>query len=181
MKRIKKVGIGLLIITSAIWSKPSVDPLRKSILKHSEKPQIKKKHGETDIVFKRSSKTAKQVVRTAKKYLGTRYRFGASTRTTKRFDCSSFTKHVIKKAKGKNIPRTARAQASIGKHINKRNLKPGDLVFFQGTSSHAKISHVGIMISKTQFIHASSGARKVTISSLNKPYYKKKYFGARRV
>jgi cell wall-associated NlpC family hydrolase len=130
--------------------------------------------------IKKYHKTCKSPIKEAKKYLGTRYRFGASTKTTKAFDCSSFVKHVIKKSKHKNLPRTASAQASIGKHVNKKNLKPGDLVFFKGTYKRG-ISHVGIYIGNNKFIHASSGAKRVTISSLSKKYYKRHYAGARRI
>ncbi len=119
------------------------------------------------------------LINTAKKWIGTRYRFGG---TTKRgVDCSAFVKNVYKKH-GKNLPRTASSQASVGKHISKNNLKKGDLVFFKGTYKRG-ISHVGIVVDakKMLFIHASSGAHKVTISSLNKAYYKRKYAGARRI
>lgn len=121
--------------------------------------------------------TNKNVEKTAKKYLGTKYRFGG---TTKRgIDCSGFTQSVMKKH-GKKIPRTARAQASIGKHIPKSELKKGDLVFFKNTYKKG-ISHVGIYLGNNKFIHASSGAKKVTISNINKKYYRKHYAGARRV
>ncbi len=128
----------------------------------------------------KSIKSKKDPIKVAKKYLGTKYRFGASTRTTKAFDCSSFVKYVIKKSKGKNLPRTASSQASCGKHIDKKHLRKGDLVFFRGTYKKG-ISHVGIYAGNGKFIHASSGAKKVTISSLNKAYYRKHYAGARRV
>ena len=117
------------------------------------------------------------LVNTAKKWIGTRYRFGG---TTKRgVDCSAFVKNVYKKH-GKSLPRTASSQASVGKHISKNNLKKGDLVFFKGTYKRG-ISHVGIFLGNNKFIHASSGAHKVIISSLNKAYYHKHYAGARRV
>lgn len=124
------------------------------------------------------SKSSKNVISEAKKYLGTKYKFGGSTR--RGLDCSAFTRLVIKKTKKKTIPRTAEKQASVGKHVRKKDLKPGDLVFFKNTYKKG-ISHVGIYIGYNKFIHASSGAKKVTISSLNKKYYKKHYAGARRL
>ena len=118
------------------------------------------------------------IIKTAKKYLGTKYRYGASSKTTSKFDCSSFVQRVFK-THGKNLPRTSNQQASSGKHINKKNLKIGDLVFF--SDSRRRIGHVGIFIGKGKFIHASSTAKKVIISNLDKKYYKRKYIGARRV
>lgn len=141
--------------------------LTKNINKYSE-----------SLNLKNPTYTSKhKVIKTAKKYLGVRYKYGASTKTTKKFDCSSFVKHVYKK-NGKTLPRTSRTQAKMGKHIKKKNLKRGDLVFF-GTKK--RINHVGIYIGGNKFIHASSGAKKVTISKLSKDYYKKHYRGARRV
>ena len=116
--------------------------------------------------------TAYKVERTAKKYLGQRYVFG-------KLDCSSFVQRVYKTL-GKKLPRTANAQASVGKHIPKHKLQKGDLVFFKNTYKRG-ISHVGIYLGKDKFIHASSGAKKVTISKLSKQYYQKHYAGARRV
>jgi peptidoglycan endopeptidase LytE len=118
------------------------------------------------------------VVKVAKKYLGTRYKLGASTRTTRVFDCSSFVKHVIKRTKHKNLPRTAASQYKKVKKV--KHPRVGDLVFFKNTYKRG-VSHVGIYIGNNKFIHASSGARKVTISSLKKKYYKKHFKGFGRV
>jgi cell wall-associated NlpC family hydrolase len=63
--------------------------------------------------------------------------------------------------------------------VGKEDLSIGDLVFFR---TYAKFpSHVGIYLGDNRFIHASSGERKVTIDSLNAPYYIKRFVGARRL
>ena len=67
-----------------------------------------------------NAKPHRDVVKTAKNYLGTKYRFGGTTR--KGIDCSGFTKAVMKRH-GKKLPRTAEQQASAGKHVDKKNLK----------------------------------------------------------
>jgi len=140
------------------------------------KPQDK-----LEIIFnqkiKKSKLTKRDVIKTAKSFLGTKYVFGGNTK--KGIDCSGFIKTVMKKH-GKNLPRTASQQASSGKHINKKKLRPGDLVFFKNTYKRG-ISHVGIYLGNNKFIHASSGAKKVTISNLNKKFYQQHYAGARRV
>ncbi len=166
----KIILIGLLF-GSFLWA----DALSKSINKHGLTIKT------DDIKLSRTlkvSKANKNIVKFAKKYIGTKYRYGASTKTTKRFDCSSYVKYVFKKTKGKTLPRTSRQQARMGKHVAKKNLQAGDLVFF---GSKRRIGHVGIYIGKNKFIHASSASKKVTISSLDKKYYKRKYRGARRV
>ena len=121
---------------------------------------------------------ATNLIAEAKKYLGVKYRFGGTTR--KGIDCSAFVQKVNKK-QGKKLPRTARLQFKKGKRISKKNARKGDLIFF--SDSKRSIGHVGIVIDpkKMLMIHASSGAKKVTITSYNKKYYKRHYKGVRRV
>jgi cell wall-associated NlpC family hydrolase len=124
-----------------------------------------------------ASYVPKEVIKTAKSYLGTKYRYGGCSKHG--LDCSGFVKIVFKKH-GKKLPRTSRKQASVGKHIAKSSLKMGDLVFFSSRKTKG-IAHVGIFIGGGKFIHASSGKHKVTISKLSKHYYSKHYKGARRL
>ena len=185
MKKLKKLG---KLLTPLIIVGLSLTPLIASP-KHSKSTKSHKSHKshkthKSDKLAKslrqeiRKSKASKDPVKIAKRFLGRRYRFGASTRTTKVFDCSSFVKKVIKLSKGKNLPRTAASQYKVSKKVKKP--RKGDLVFFKGTYKKG-ISHVGIYIGNNKFIHASSGAKKVTISSLKKSYYRKHLKGFARV
>ena len=165
----KKIALAVLLLYGVAQAKQK-DKLAVTLMSPDIVVKSKSNH-------KSKLTSKKKVIVTAKKYLGTKYKFGG---TTKRgIDCSGFTQKVMKKHKVK-LPRTASQQASSGKHINKKNLKPGDLVFFKGTYKRG-ISHVGIYLGNDKFIHASSGAKKVTISRLSKAYYKNHYAGARRV
>lgn len=121
------------------------------------------------------SATATSVINTAKQYMGVPYVWGGETPTG--FDCSGFTQYVLKQ-NGITVPRTAAEQYQKGVTIMKSNLKPGDLVFF--TTYKPGASHNGIYLGDGKFIHASSGAKQVTISSLDEAYYTEKYIGARR-
>lgn len=116
-----------------------------------------------------------KIVLTAKQYLGVPYVWGGTDNLG--FDCSGFTQFVMKK-NGIQIPRTAAMQFGDGIPVAKENLKIGDLVFF--TTYKPGASHVGFYIGDNQFIHASSAAGEVTISSLNINYYASRYIGARR-
>jgi len=115
----------------------------------------------------------------AKKHLGKRYVWAANGPRT--FDCSGFTCYVCRK-NGVSLPRTSARQAEIGKKLTRKELKPGDLIFFD-TSKERKgvVNHVGIYIGNDKFIHASSGAGKVVISSLNQSFYKQRFLWGQSV
>lgn len=119
---------------------------------------------------------AKKVVKTAKGYTGVPYVWGGSS--PKGFDCSGFTSYIMSE-NGITIPRVSANQYYFGKWVNKDQLQPGDLVFF--TTYKPGPSHVGIYLGNNQFVHASSGAGKITISLMDNPYYSQRYLGARRV
>lgn len=126
-----------------------------------------------------TKKVRRGVPRIAKKKLGRRYVWGAVGPGT--FDCSGFTSYVYKKT-GINIPRTSREQSKYGRYVKRKQLKAGDLIFFD-TSRRRKgiINHVGIYLGDNKFIHASSAKKKVIITSLKKPFYSQRYKWARRV
>jgi len=92
------------------------------------------------------------------------------------YDCSGLTYYNFG-TMGIEIPRVANAQYRKGTPIPRSELQKGDLVFF-GNGSRA--THVGIYIGNGKFEHASSAKRRVVISSLDKPYYRRHYMGARR-
>ena len=119
------------------------------------------------------------LLKEAKKHLGKKYIWGANGPKT--FDCSGFTCYVCKK-NGICIPRTSVQQAEFGKKLSRKELKSGDLIFFD-TSRERKgiVNHVGIYIGNDKFIHASSGAGKVVISSLDRPFYKQRFLWGERV
>jgi LysM repeat protein len=121
-----------------------------------------------------------RIVRYAKRFLGTPYVWGATS--GRAFDCSGFTQYVFRKVKGKNIPRVSRRQAYYGKYVRRPDLIGGDLVFFD-TSRRRRgyVNHVGIYIGNHKFIHASSAKHRVTITSLNKPFYSRRFMWGRRI
>ncbi len=119
--------------------------------------------------------TGKDIVATAKKYLGVPYKYGGAS--PKGFDCSGFVMFVYNEH-GKKLPRSADKQYKVGKAVKTKNLALGDLVFFTTTEKGA--SHVGIFVGGSKFIHSSS-SRGVIISALGDMYWKPRYLGARRI
>jgi cell wall-associated NlpC family hydrolase len=133
-----------------------------------------------DILFSGSSKKSMKITKLAQKKLGRRYVWGATGKKNT-FDCSGFTTYVCKK-NGISLPRRAIAQSKYGKYISRKNLKPGDLIFFDTSKRHkGYVNHVGIYLGNDRFIHASSAKKKVVITRLGKSFYSKRYKGARRV
>lgn len=117
---------------------------------------------------------AKQIIDTAKSFIGVPYKFGGTT--PKGFDCSGLVQYVFEKRKI-TLPRSADTQYKVGQSIAKKNLQQGDLVFF---STYEKgPSHCGIYLEQGKFIHASSHG--VMISRLDESYWQTRYVGARRV
>jgi len=138
-------------------------------------PRIARQYAEAEKQKSTESK-ADQIVRTALSYRGSRYvRGGTGARG---FDCSGFTRHVYAKY-GINLPHCSRSQANYGKPVERKDLKPGDLVFF--ATYRKSISHVGLYIGDGKFIHASTPRKGVIVSSLNESYYAARYRGARRL
>ncbi len=110
-------------------------------------------------------------------WVGTPYLFGGTSR--KSIDCSAFTQRVFLNVGNIKIPRTARTQIDVGRPVERNDLEFGDLIFFH-TYSMRFPSHVGIYLGDDLFAHASS-MWGVTVSSLNKPYYRSHFIGGRRL
>lgn len=135
----------------------------------------------TDAATVSASSTGSSIVTFGKKYLGTRYQFGASTSTTRYFDCSSFTQYIFGKY-GVDLPRTSVAQSKVGTSVSKANLRVGDLVFFSSGSraTGSNVTHVAVYAGNGKILH-TYGSPGVTISDLNSGNWKKTYLKARRV
>ena len=107
------------------------------------------------------------------RWQGTRHRMGGSSPSGA--DCSGFVKAVYKNVFKMDLPRTTKAQATLGRPVQKTDLHAGDLVFFKPPSYPR---HVGIYLSNSEFVHASK-TKGVTISRMD-PYYWDKYFWTAR-
>lgn len=109
--------------------------------------------------------------------MGKPYVWGANGPNS--FDCSGLVRYVYKNALGKDIPRVSYDQSKFGQAIDKKNLQPGDLVFFD-TMNKGRVSHVGMYVGNDEFIHASNPKDGVKKSKLSSSYYQNVYMGARR-
>jgi cell wall-associated NlpC family hydrolase len=119
----------------------------------------------------------KKVVATAEQYLGIPYVWGGTTPSG--FDCSGFVYYVFNQA-DYPLSRSMSVQYKTGVPVAKEDLRPGDIVFFQGTYTSG-MSHVGIYVGDGQFIHSPRTGRVVSYEDLYSKYYVDHYYGACRV
>lgn len=103
--------------------------------------------------------------------IGDRYIFGADGLTT--WDCSGLTMRAFGAA-GVSLPHSSRAQYNYGKAISRKELQPGDLVFFG-----KPISHVAIYLGGNRMLHAPRKGSRVKIAEFD--LGRKPYIGARRL
>ncbi len=121
--------------------------------------------------------TGDMVVREAMQYVGVRYVWGGVS--NQGLDCSGFI-YVVFSAFAPDLLRMASYDYfRMGIPVTQSELQPGDLVFF--TTYAPGASHVGIYVGDRRFLHASSSASAVAISSLDEGYYTARYVGARRL
>jgi peptidoglycan DL-endopeptidase CwlO len=114
-----------------------------------------------------------RVVAYARHFLGIRYSWGGTSPRTG-FDCSGLVRFVYGHF-GISLPHSSFADLWRGRHIARRSLGPGDLVFF------ADASHVGIYVGGGRFIDAPHTGTVVRISSMHHGWYESSYSGARRL
>ena len=106
------------------------------------------------------------IVKTATRYLGTRYRFGGTKPGA--FDCSGFVRYVFARH-GISLPRTATDQSAVGHPIvvGLDSVAVGDLLFF--ATKRGRSTHVAIYAGNGRIIHASAGSRRVRYDDLASP------------
>jgi cell wall-associated NlpC family hydrolase len=115
----------------------------------------------------------------AKRFLGVTYTWGG--RSSFGFDCSGFTQMILHH-RGINIPRDADLQAAWSGvvSVERKNLKPGDLLFFGSSAEH--ITHTGMYIGNGEFIHDTTHDRPmVQISRLDDQPWTRLRVACRRV
>src|SRR5213595_817507 len=134
--------------------------------------------GQLEQVRARVADRTSELVMTAMGFLGVPYRRGGNDAETG-FDCSGFVRSMYERTVGLVLPRLAKDQAAATQPIDKQELQPGDLVFFN-TMKRA-FSHVGIYVGDGKFIHSPKPGAQVRVEDMQKSYWARCFDGARRV
>ena len=129
-------------------------------------------------LLERYTSNAQDLILKGLQLVGINYRRGG-TSAESGLDCSGFVQLVYKDSVGLLLPRTAKEQSEVGNVVDKNELKPGDLVFFN--TMRRAFSHVGIYLGDNHFLHSPRTGAEVRVEDMSQGYWVKRYNGARRV
>ena len=109
--------------------------------------------------------------------------YASDANPPKTFDCAKYAYYCYGKAKSGVLKSSSKAQGYDERYqkIEYDNLKRGDLVCFDTVSDDDLSDHVGIYLGSGYFLHASSAAKKVILSSLSSGYYKRTFSWGLRI
>ena len=134
--------------------------------------------GQLEYVRQSVGERASDLVLNAMGFLGVPYRRGGMNAETG-FDCSGFVRAMYEQTVGMLLPRRASEQAAVTQVIDRAELKPGDLVFFN--TMRRAFSHVGIYVGDNKFIHSPKPGADVRVEDMRVAYWEHRFTGARRV
>ena len=167
----------LIIVATALWATTayaspgnSGDDMDRLLADKGLLTQI-------DQVRQNVSHKASELVVNAMGFLGVPYKRGGNNENG--FDCSGFVRTIYQRSVGLLLPRRAEQQAAATESIDKSDLQPGDLVFFN--TLRRAFSHVGIYVGEGKFIHAPKPGAEVRVESMGGRYWQTRFDGARRV
>lgn len=159
------------LLSSGVQAAPQNDEMDKLLAEKGLLMQI-------DNVRASVSTKASELVVNAMGFLGVPYKRGGNSAETG-FDCSGFVRAMYEQSIGLMLPRRAEQQAAATQNIEKRDLQPGDLVFFN--TMRRAFSHVGIYVGDGKFIHSPRSGSEVRVENMGVSYWAQRFDGARRV
>jgi cell wall-associated NlpC family hydrolase len=126
---------------------------------------------------------ADSVIATATEAMGRPYEFGGTGANGEGFDCSGLIQYAYGKH-GIALPRRSTDQARQGAKVDRKltQLKPGDLLTFSNRGG--PVTHVGLYMGKSRFIHSATRGVQVSTLSAEDPYgrwWYKRWVGVRRL
>ena len=116
----------------------------------------------------------------AEKYIGYPYVWGGSSPETS-FDCSGFVSYVFTNSGVYNTGRLgAKGLRSLCRNVPDDQVRPGDIVFFEGTMGDGVegITHCGIYVGNNMMIHCGS---PIGYANLTDSYWRQHFHSFGRV
>ena len=156
-------------------------PAKQTAAKPKSKRVLLNDRNETDVEPEpEENYLAVQMINNAMTFIGTRYLGGGTTASG--MDCSGMVTAVYNLFEMK-LPRSSTEMAKVGKKIERKEVKKGDLVFFH-TNGRRNINHVGLVVEanddEIKFVHSST-SKGVIISSTKEPYYERNFVQVNRM
>ena len=133
--------------------------------------------GSDTSLLERYTNSAQDLILKGLEMVGVSYRRGGTTDAG--LDCSGFVQLVFRDALGLGLPRTSREMSEVGTRVDRQELKPGDLVFFN--TMRRAFSHVGIYLGEGRFLHSPRPGGEVRVEDMQSSYWVNRYNGARRI
>ncbi|MFR0693080.1 C40 family peptidase [Enterobacterales bacterium AE_CKDN230030158-1A_HGKHYDSX7] len=191
MRSFTLLGAALLLaltLPTAQARESKGSPLRKAspqLIHHkpANRNTVRLKHGATrsPVTNQRLGRLTanSRVVARARELIGVPYRRGG-TSVASGFDCSGLLVYLFRTEAGLTVPRTTGEMIEEGgARIDRRELRPGDAVFFN-RNGRGGVSHVGLYVGNNQFIHAPSSGETIRLDSLTNSYWQRSFTTARR-
>jgi len=165
--------IMLASVPTGAAAEPQIDPLQALLVERGALPAAPS-------LASSMQARASGLVIAAMNFVGVPYQRGGNN-IDSGFDCSGFTRHVFELSLGLLLPRRVDDQAVANGlvSIDKAELRPGDLVFFN--TLKRTFSHVGIYVGDGRFIHSPRTGSEVRIEDMRYAYWAQRFTGARRV
>ena len=116
-----------------------------------------------EIAAQAAASLRSRIVDYALQFVGNPYVWGG-TSLTNGADCSGFTMKVLEHF-GVFLPHYSGSQAKMGREIKSSEMRPGDLIFYAGSSG--AVNHVAMYIGGGQIVHAASRRSGIKISTWN--------------
>jgi cell wall-associated NlpC family hydrolase len=167
-----------LLVCSSVHALPAPGQDDDTERMLTDKGLIDRLGGQIQHVRQSVGEKASDLVVNAMGFLGVPYKRGGASIETG-FDCSGFVRAMYEQTVGLVLPRRANEQAAATEVIDRTDLKPGDLVFFN-TMKRA-FSHVGIYVGDGKFIHAPRSGQHIRVEDMRAAYWQTRFNGARRV
>ena len=132
-----------------------------------------------DIAFDAKPLGIPEMLEFSKRFLGLPYTWGGTSSFG--YDCSGFAQMLCRR-RGVPMPRDAQPQADWSgvTPVERKDLKPGDLLYFGGSAK--KITHTGVYLGDGKFIDATTWQTPmVRIDDLNDDHWSRLLVAMRRV